>query len=70
MCGPASYPSVLMNAGAEDADLLIAVTSSDETNMVACQTAYSLFRTPTKIARVRASEYIAYMSSSVMTPFP
>jgi trk system potassium uptake protein TrkA len=60
VCGPASYPSVLMNAGAEDADLLIAVTSSDETNMIACQTAYSLFRTPTKIARVRASEYIAY----------
>lgn len=60
VCGSASYPSVLMNAGAEDADLLIAVTSSDETNMVACQTAYSLFRTPTKIARIRASEYIAY----------
>lgn len=60
VCGPASYPSVLMNAGAEDADLLIAVTSSDETNMVACQTAYSLFRTPTKIARVRASEYVIY----------
>lgn len=58
--GPASYPSVLMNAGAEDADLLIAVTNSDETNMIACQVAYSLFRTPTKIARVRASEYVIY----------
>ena len=58
--GPASYPSVLMNAGAEDADMLIAVTNSDETNMIACQVAYSLFRTPTKIARVRASEYVIY----------
>lgn len=60
VCGPASYPNILLNAGAEDADLLIAVTSSDETNMVACQTAYTLFRTPTKIARVRATEYVGY----------
>lgn len=58
--GSASYPNVLLNAGAEDADMLIAVTSSDETNMVACQAAYSLFKTPTKIARVRATEYIAF----------
>ncbi|MCS5709809.1 Trk system potassium transporter TrkA [Candidatus Berkiella aquae] len=60
VCGPASYPNVLLNAGAEDADLLIAVTNSDEANMVACQVAYSLFRTPTKIARVRATQYVAY----------
>ncbi len=58
--GVASYPSVLMNAGAEDADMLIAVTNSDETNMVACQISYSLFRTPTKIARVRSTEYVVY----------
>src|SRR5690606_1225371 len=58
--GHASYPNILLNAGAEDADMLIAVTASDETNMIACQAAYSLFRTPTKIARVRATEYITY----------
>ncbi|MGD9592802.1 MAG: Trk system potassium transporter TrkA, partial [Candidatus Berkiella sp.] len=50
----------LLNAGAEDADLLIAVTNSDEANMIACQVAYNLFRTPTKIARVRATQYVAY----------
>jgi trk system potassium uptake protein len=56
--GHASHPSVLEQAGAPDADMIIAVTSSDETNMVACQIAYTLFRTPTKIARVRAVEYL------------
>lgn len=60
VCGPASYPNILMNAGAEDADLLIAVTHSDESNMIACQVAYNLFRTPTKIARIRAMQYAAY----------
>ncbi len=60
VCGPASYPNILLNAGAEDADLLIAVTNSDESNMIACQVAYNLFRTPTKIARVRATQYVAY----------
>jgi trk system potassium uptake protein TrkA len=60
VCGPASYPNILLNAGADDADLLIAVTSSDEANMIACQVAYSLFRTPTKIARVRATQYVAH----------
>lgn len=60
--GSASYPVVLQNAGADDSDMIIAVTNSDETNMIACQVAYSLFRTPTKIARVRAAEYIAHES--------
>jgi trk system potassium uptake protein len=58
--GFASYPHVLAQAGAEDADMIIAVTSSDETNMIACQIAYSLFHTPTKVARVRAASYLAY----------
>jgi trk system potassium uptake protein len=58
--GHASYPAVLQNAGADDADMIIAVTNSDETNMIACQVAYSLFRTPTKIARVRSPEYTAF----------
>jgi trk system potassium uptake protein TrkA len=56
--GTASYPMVLRQAGGEDADMLIAVTNSDEVNMVACQVAHTLFRTPTKIARVRATAYL------------
>ena len=58
--GHASYPDVLQRAGAEDADMILAVSNSDETNMVACQVAYTLFHTPTKIARVRSSEYLAH----------
>ena len=58
--GEASHPQVLERAGAEDADMILAVTNSDEINMVACQTAYTLFHTPTKIARVRSVEYLAY----------
>lgn len=57
--GKGSFPTVLRQAGADDADMLIAVTSSDETNMIACQVAYTLFRTPTKIARVRESAYLS-----------
>ncbi|MCG8710854.1 Trk system potassium transporter TrkA [Brenneria sp. 4F2] len=56
--GYASHPRVLNEAGAEDADMLVAVTNSDETNMVACQIAYSLFNTPNRIARIRSSEYM------------
>ena len=49
--GHGSHPRVLREAGADDADMLVAVTSSDETNMVACQVAYSLFNTPNRIVR-------------------
>lgn len=56
--GSASHPDVLYRAGAEDADLLIAVTNSDEINMIACQIAYTLFHTPTKISRIRAQPYL------------
>jgi trk system potassium uptake protein TrkA len=56
--GRGSFPTVLRQAGADDADMLVAVTSSDETNMVACQVAYTLFHTPTKIARVREAAYL------------
>ena len=55
--GNASYPSILKAAGADTADMLIALTSSDEVNMIACQIASTLFNTQTKIARIRASEY-------------
>ncbi len=58
--GHAAHPSVLMRAGIEDADLVIALTNSDESNMAACQVAYSLFNTPTRIARIRASEYLEH----------
>ena len=56
--GNGSYPSVLEQAGADDADMLIALTNSDEINMVACQIAHTLFNTPTKIARIRSQEYM------------
>jgi trk system potassium uptake protein TrkA len=56
--GKASYPSVLDQAGAQDADMLIAVTNSDEVNMIACQIARGLFNIPTKIARVREHDYL------------
>ncbi|MFT4820686.1 MAG: trk system potassium uptake protein TrkA [Candidatus Pseudothioglobus sp.] len=58
--GMGSHPDVLRQAGAEDADMLIAVTNSDEVNMVACQVAYSVFHTPTKIARIRSTTYFDY----------
>ncbi len=58
--GHASHPEVLMQAGIEDADMLIAVTGVDEINMLACQIAHSLFRTPTKIARIRSNEYASH----------
>ena len=57
VAGNASYPSVLEAAGTAEADILIALTSSDEVNMMACEVAFVLYRTPTKIARIRAAEY-------------
>jgi len=68
--GKASYPDVLKQAGADDADMLIAVTNSDEINMVACQVAYSLHRTPTKIARVRAVNYQTRTALFAREAFP
>jgi len=56
--GSASNPSVLESAGARDADMLIAVTNSDEVNMIACQVAHTLFNVPTKIARIREHDYL------------
>jgi trk system potassium uptake protein TrkA len=56
--GQASHPDVLDRAGGEDADMIIAVTESDEINMVACRVAYSLFKTPKKICRIRSSSYL------------
>ena len=55
--GNAAYPEVLERANAKDADMIIALTNSDESNMLACQIAHSLFSIPTKIARIRAGAY-------------
>jgi trk system potassium uptake protein TrkA len=55
--GDAAYPSVLERASARDADMMIALTDSDESNMIACQIAHTLFKVPTKIARIRSSAY-------------
>ncbi|HUG04127.1 MAG TPA: Trk system potassium transporter TrkA [Steroidobacteraceae bacterium] len=57
VCGNAAHPAVLEAAGSKGADMLVALTSSDEVNMVACQIAWTLFRTPTKIARIRSGDY-------------
>ncbi len=58
--GHCAYPDVLQSAGIEDADLIIAVTDSDETNMVACEIAHHLYHVPKKIARVRSPQYLKY----------
>ncbi len=58
ICGMASHPSVLERAGAENCDMIIAVTYSDEVNMIACQIARSLFNIPVKVARIRHPDYL------------
>ncbi len=58
VCGKASHPGILKQAGAGNADLLIAVTTNDEINMLACQVAHTLFKVPTKMARVRETDYV------------
>ncbi len=68
--GKASHPGLLEQAGARDADMIIALTESDETNMVACQVAYTLFHIPTKIARIRALEYFTYDNLFVQEALP
>ncbi len=56
--GHAAHPSVLKQAGADDADMLVAVTQSDETNLVACRLAATLFNVPTRIARIRSNDFL------------
>ncbi len=60
VAGNASFPAVMEAAGIADTDMLVALTSSDEVNMIACEIAHALYRTPTKIARIRAPEYTAH----------
>ena len=59
VCGNGAHPTVLDAAGAANADILIALTNSDEVNMLACEVAYALYGKATKIARVRTTEYAA-----------
>ena len=58
LSGFASYPDVLESAGAQDADMIIAATHSDEVNMVTCQIAHSVFDVPRKVARLRSQSYL------------
>lgn len=66
--GSASHPDVLQKAGAEGADMIIAVTASDEINIVACEVAYALFEVPTKIARIRNQSYLNPLWSGLFAP--
>ncbi len=65
--GHASHPDVLERAGIADADMIIAVTYSDEVNMIACEIAHSLFKVPTKIARIRSQVYLQPMWADLYT---
>ena len=56
--GKATFPSVLENANTKEADMIIAVTRNDEINMMICQIAYSIFKVPKKIARIRSQDYL------------
>ncbi len=56
--GHASYPNILEDAGIKNMDMLIAVTNSDESNMLACQMAHTLYQVDKKVARVRTAEYL------------
>ena len=66
--GQASNPSVLEEAGARDAEMVIAVTGSDEVNMVTCQLSHMLFNIPTKIARVRAQDFLNPVWAPIFGP--
>ncbi len=63
--GHASYPDVLDQAGARDADMIIAATHSDEVNMVTCQMAHSVFSVQRKIARLRAQSYLQSLTADI-----
>ena len=64
--GNAATPSTLREAGAEDADMVIAVTQSDQSNLVACKLAHSVFNVPTRIARLRSRDFLE--DESLLSP--
>ncbi len=59
ICGHASHPDILKRAGIENTDMIIALTHTDEVNMVACQIAHSVYGVPKKIARIRSQSYLS-----------
>ena len=63
--GKATFPTVLEKANADEADMIIAVTRSDEINMLICQIAFSVFKIQKKIARIRSQEYLDSKFSKV-----
>ena len=56
--GKATYPTILEKANAAETDMIIAVTRNDEINMLICQIAFSIFKIPKKIARIRSQDYL------------
>ena len=58
VCGPTALPETLEKAGADDADIIIAVSEKDECNLLSCELAKHLFKIPTKVARVKDSDYL------------
>ena len=70
VCGHVSHPEILINAGIEQADLVIAVTKSDEVNMVACYIAVHLYKTQRTIARIKAEDYYKHMELFKKNNFP
>ncbi|MFQ3361279.1 MAG: Trk system potassium transporter TrkA [Alphaproteobacteria bacterium] len=65
--GSGSFPDVLMQGGASEADIILAVTQADEVNMIICQVAHTLFNIPTKIARIRSSNYLQAEYSEIFS---
>lgn len=66
--GNAASPQILALAGAADADLLLALTRNDETNLVACRMATAIFNVPNRLARVRRSDYVEYDTHDAELP--
>ena len=58
VCGPTALPDTLVKAGADDADIMIAVSEKDECNLISCELAKHLFKIPVKVARVKQSNYL------------
>ena len=58
ICGKPSHPAILEKAGADEADMIIAVSDSDEINIISCEMANHLFKIPLKVSRIKESEYL------------
>ena len=58
VCGKTTHPEILEKAGADEADMIIAVTESDELNIISCELANHLFKIPLKVARIKETEYL------------